>query len=171
MVHMGLAPLVGFFAVATTHAATIPASTASWIGRRLVNAGDGSVTIDWEGAEASIRVSGATYVTATIRDTSKGHSRFAVTVNATGIPNLRLSTLITSSQVQDYVLASGSWITSPTYIRLTLLTEFAYIGDSATGNLTIVSFDSDGSFDAAPVLPQRRIEYLGDSLTAGMDRP
>ena len=121
-----------------------------------------------------------TYVTAQIADTAKGGARFAVYYNSTGggagseasgAPNLRIGTLVTSAAVRDYVLAAGDWLAAaPATLTLRLLTEPRYVGDSPTaGNLTLLSFSTDGAFGAAPPASAspRRLLFLGDSLTAG----
>ena len=159
-------------------AVTIAASDArvTWTGRRVVSGG-GAVTFDWEGTQARLAVTGATYVTATIADTAHGGARFAVYYNSTGAsgsgsPNLRVGTLLTAPQVTSYVLAAGEWLAAaPSTLTLRLLTEPHYVADGpgAKGNLTVVAFSTDGAFAAAPppAPSARRLIFLGDSLTAG----
>lgn len=148
----------------------------TWVGRRLASP-SGDVTIDWEGVEARLVVTGATYVTAQISDSATGGARFAVYYNSTGgsgagAPNLRIGTLVTHATVRDYVLAGGEWLAAaPSLLTLRLLTEPQFVRDGPTlaSNLSIISFTTDGTFGAAPEpsTMRRRLIFLGDSLTAG----
>ena len=54
-----------------------------------------------------------------------------------------------------------------TTFTLTRLTESRLSGCSAQRNLSVVSFSSDGVFVAAPKPSGRRLEFIGDSISAG----
>lgn len=148
--------------------------------------------IDWEGTEAELGVERATVVAALILDSSGGNSRFAAylsTINTTeaaavavgggvadpdpsanAVPGLR-TTLLTTSAVQTvYVLASGPILTAlpgGVRVRLQLLTEPSFIGDDEAGPLQLAGFLTDGAVLPPRPLAARRLEILGDSLTAG----
>ena len=153
-------------------------------------------TIDWEGAEAEIGIVNANFVAAVIYDNSAGNSRFATYLNtlnmtfnvsnaelglgdpnpfASVVPSLRTG-LITTNAIQTiYVLASGQAISQSAIgarVRLQLLTEPSFI-DSGSGirtnfgPLQVAGFLTDGKALPPRPLSTRRIEFLGDSLTAG----
>ena len=157
-----------------------------WVGRRIFNA-DGGITIDWENTFGTFTIVNATIVSAIISDNSTGGARFAVYMNnvnvsatikdpnqnAADVPNLRIATLVTANaQKLQYPLASRSGIagSSPTMYSLKLLTEPQFIGDNTYNNvLTIDGISTDGVLLPlnSATIPTRRIEILGDSLTAG----
>lgn len=146
--------------------------------------------IDWEGTEAELGVTGATVVAAVILDSSGGNSRFAgylSTINTTStaavavgaadpdpaanaVPGLRTGLLTTSGVQTVYVLAAGPILTAlpgGVRVRLQLLTEPSFIDDGEAGPLQLAGFLTDGAVLPPRPLAPRRLEILGDSLTAG----
>lgn len=91
------------------------------------------------------------------------------------MPGLRSGLLTTSSWQTVYVLASGPAIrdvAGGVRLRLQLLVEPSAIDDgcgvgTGSGPLQVVGFLTDGAVLPARPLSKRRIEFLGDSLTAG----
>lgn len=52
-------------------------------------------------------------------------------------------------------------------MSLTRLTESRLSGCGQSANLTVVAFDTDGVFLTPPPVAARRIEFIGDSISAG----
>lgn len=166
--------------MAATASSFIPATDPllEWTGRRLATSGGTGWSIDWEGTRVRATVCDATYVGASITDTTSGGARFGVWVNvsspdpnAANVPNLRVATFFTSEGVnQSYALASRSAIKQAcvTY-TLQLLTEPAFIQDSGPSSvLSVEGLVTDGRLVATPEpATKRSMEILGDSLTAG----
>jgi hypothetical protein len=77
----------------------------------------------------------------------------------------------TSPRVPEYVLAPRGelTVTHAATITVVLLTEPSFIGDSAPGGLlSFLGFNTDGTvLPPVPLPTSRRMEVLGDSLTAG----
>jgi hypothetical protein len=165
---------------AGAHATFVTANDPSvrWVGRKLLMPNNG-YAVDWEGAAAKLTVTNATFLTATIADNSRKGARFAVYFNNTAstsantadaAPNLLVGRLLTSAGSGTYPLVTGrgSTVEETITVTLQLLTEPAFIGDaSPEETLTIAGFETDGVVGPAPPASARRIEYLGDSLTAG----
>jgi len=149
--------------------------------------------VDWEGSEAEVACAGCSVIAAVVLDSSGGNSRFASylsTINTTGavsvgasdpdpsagaIPGLRTGLHTTSALQTVYVLASGPSLTAlpgGVRVRLQLLTEPSFIDSGCgfntdAGPLQIAGFLLDGALLPPRALSKRRIEFLGDSLTAG----
>lgn len=97
---------------------------------------------------------------------------------ALAVPGLRTGLITTAPWQTVYVLAAGksigaSAVPSGVRVRLRLLTEPSAVDDgcgvesSTSGPLQLVGFLTDGVVLPARPLAKRRIEFLGDSLTAG----
>jgi hypothetical protein len=168
------------------------------------------VTFDWEGVSAAVTLAHPfTYLTARIQDNcpgsgSGGGSRWGVAMTPSdtyaAAAEHRVATFFSGTALQDYMLFSlpGAGkgcnplcnMSGTTTFTLIRLTESRLSGCTATQNLSVVSFTSDGVFvgPAAtapphhagkpnPELPNggygplphavRRIEFIGDSISAG----
>jgi hypothetical protein len=170
---------------------SIPASDARirWVGRRVL-APSGGYTVDWEGTQAMFTVTNATTIAVKISDTTGSGARIGVWVQNAGsassssssltprdpnpsgdeVPNFRVATLITGPGAGlTYQLGSRAAIAGETQTwTLVVLTEPSFIKDSAPDSiLTIDAVVTDGRLLPAPQPSARRIEFLGDSLTAG----
>lgn len=162
---------------------TIPASDprVSWVGRRAELPG-GAVGFDWEGVSATVNVSGLGVLLANISDNCSGGpvgggSRWLVTYTPndprTAPPNHRVQTFWSSPFVGVYTLFSvpGKRCDPPCnldgVLTLTRLTESRLSGCGPAGGLSVLSFSTDGAFLAPPPPSQRRLEILGDSISAG----
>lgn len=185
-----LGPLVAAAAWACAAAAApvlVPANSASivWQGRKLP-IGE-SYGIDWTATSLSIAIANASYVGVQIRDSSTGGARFAAFFNNTdqqavsvGVggdpnnggnasPNLRTLTFLTSPLQTAYTIGSGSAIAGATATyTVMLLTEPQVIGDGNLNRTLLVDgFLTDGTVLPPPAPKARRLQFLGDSLTAG----
>ena len=158
-----------------------------WVGRRAV-APQGEVQFDWEGVSASVGVqSGFTMLAVNITDNCQGTnvgggSRWLVTMTTsngnTAAPAHRISTFFTAALQQIYVLFSNPSnrcdpacdFSGTTTFTLTRLSESRLSGCSSSpnGGLSVNAFITDGAFaPTAPADAKRRIEFVGDSISAG----
>lgn len=153
---------------------TLPAGDVkvNWAGRTTATDG-GSVSFDWLGVSARLQVTNATYVsvTATSTATHRGTRLKAYTSD---------QGFMLSPQVQFWVPAASApqsstllWTGSPSTRIITL--ENIVDPQYGTGVTTVHSFETDGSFTTlAPTAMMgggpnggtRRIEFIGDSITA-----
>lgn len=178
---------VAFFASAAAFTSaqltTIPASDplVSWVGRRAVLP-SGAVGFDYEGVSASMNITGLGVLLANITDSCTGGpvgggSRWLVTYTPndarTAPANHRIQTFFTSPFASVYTLFSvpGKRCDPPCsldgVLTLTRLTESRLSGCGPSGGLSVASFSTDGVFVAPPPPSTRRLEILGDSITAG----
>jgi lysophospholipase L1-like esterase len=141
-----------------------------WTGRTLIP-GDGTITFDWEGVAATLTVVNASYVYANITDSTYSGTRFSVWSQGavtTGGQFLHiLDFLATPGGPSNNLMARAD---GSSQLTLTLRNEVepTFIGSDTGHNLTVNGFMTDGVFVASPSLPTRRIEIIGDSITAGM---
>ena len=153
-----------------------------WVGRTQ-SSPDGDVSFDWEGVAATVAVRNLSFLAVNITDNCRGTgvgggSRWLVTVKTTNpltaAADHRVATFFTGSRIPVYYLFNvpgsrcdpncdlGSAI-----FTLTRLTESRLSGCSADATLSINSFITDGEFIIPPAPALRRIEFIGDSITAG----
>ena len=165
----------------------MPASDARvrWSGRTAAAAGAG-VSFDWEGVSATLALQAPwTFLTVNISDACAGSpalgggSRWLVSASPASplalAPLRRVSTFWTGPRVSEYYLLSnpgGGCDPDCSYgglttVTLTRLTESRLSLCSAAAGLTVVSFATDGAFAPPPPAPPRRLEFVGDSITAG----
>ena len=169
------------------------ASTLVKLVGRYELTGSGGVALDWEGVSASITIgvdsSGhpPTYVIANISDSCAGSnvgggSRWLVTMTSTAsahiaAPSHRITTFFSGPLISLYYLFSNqggrcdpncdfSGSTSTTF-TLTRLTESRLSGCDASHGLVLQSFLTDGLPLTPPPPSARRLEFVGDSITAG----
>ena len=167
---------------------TIPANDRAvrWVGR-VHPAAQRAVAFDWEGVSATVTLVGFTWITVAISDQCQGTgvgggSRWGVTMTPVDLSIAsrahRFLTFYTGSRVREYYmfnLPGGQCDMGPTHkpigttsFTLTRLTESRLSGCTPTHNLSVLAFSSDGRF-VTPAFeqPVRRIEFVGDSITAG----
>ncbi|KAK9849525.1 hypothetical protein WJX84_003061 [Apatococcus fuscideae] len=123
------------------------------------------VAVSWPASQISATFTGSSSVTAVIKDLTYASETsirllpvgISVTVNGAGTPVVTVS--------GDTILLTVA--TSPSQSTVTLVKE----DECSTGSFEFVEFLLDGSstasFLAAPVLPERRMEFIGDSITVG----
>jgi hypothetical protein len=155
-----------------------------WVGR--VQPSNGGVTFDWEGVSATVTVANFTYLVVKMSDqcvgtSVGGGSRWGVTMNTSNekaaTMNHRIQTFYSGGLVDSYYMFNNPGgkcnpycdFQGETSFSLIRLTESRISGCTPTNNLTVLSFSSDGTFvDQAPTpTTKRRIEFVGDSITAG----
>lgn len=165
----------------------LPAADARvrWEGRTAPTP-DGGVSFDWEGVSASLSlIAPWSYLIVNISDACQGSSGIGggsrwsvVAASADGRaspPGHRVATFFSGPRVAEYLLLSNpgggcdpgcSW-SGATTVTLTRLTESRVSGCAAGSGLAVAAFATDGGFGAAPAPLPRRLEFVGDSITAG----
>jgi len=166
-----LLKVVCFLSTLGWSAATVNVSASdpriAWIGRHIVNS-DGSVSADWEGVEARFWLANGTQrVTVGIQGNNPGGQRYAVWAKgtATGYRWVRTSAFWVGAGYTEVDIIPGYSLQYDIQIRLQRTVEplFATFAGSTTRILWITS---DAGFVDTPPRSERRIEFLGDSITA-----
>lgn len=173
--------------LSAVHGAKISASDplVNWTGRHVDNP-DGTVSFDWLSVTARVHVTGASYLAATIVTTANDRgTRLKAYVANQNFPLY--------PQVQFWVSPNGTPAGNTSMLWLghgdaAVTIENIVAPQYGTGVTTFVSFETDGQFAAnpplvptipgdkytsrhpgsppPPPLPARRIETIGDSITA-----
>lgn len=164
---------------------TIPATSGQvkWLGRVVPNGN--AMEFDWEGVSATVTVANATYLTVDISDECAGNgaqgggSRWSVFMSPSdplvGPSNHRIATFYSGPFQQTYVLFTNPGngceppcsVAAPVTFTLTRLTESRLSGCTAAAGLAVTAFTTDGVFQTPPAAAARRLEFVGDSITAG----
>lgn len=139
----------------------------AWVGRHVVNA-DGSVSADWESVEARFWLAnGTTQLTVGIDGSNPGGQRYAVWVRgtATGYRWVRTASFWVGGGSSVIDVLPGYSLQYDVQVRLQRTVEplFATYAGATTRFLWVAS---DKGFVATPPRSERRIEMLGDSITA-----
>ena len=133
----------------------------------LPEAADGTVAFSWEGVRATVRVSGASAVSMDLTSTfPAGNARFHVFVDGGGMTNLS----ITPAKRQVYHLATLDPATTHDVVVWYITDPISLSWpDLPPGYVQRVnSFVIDGGqFNQAPAPSTRRLQIIGDSITAG----
>lgn len=142
--------------VATTLVATSP--LIQWWGRTRAN-GDNTVKFNWEGVQFRVSVEGASTVSINLR-MYEAKSKLKVIVDGMAVKEF-----VADGQIAHYVLANDLDPDLSHTISVYNNAEplFYYSAEVPT----LVSVSSDGSFTNPPTSPKRRIQFVGDSITAG----
>lgn len=122
---------------------------------------------DWEGVQFEVTVTGATFVNVSLGMPTSVKARFRVFVDGDGSgPQVSVSGVANSTAMQSFALVTGLSPTGGSHnIRIYNVAEPVKTGTSA-GPMRFGGFITDGA--PAPSTPRsRRIEFVGDSITAG----
>lgn len=145
-------------------------SRITWMGRTIPLA-TGGVQLDWEGTAMMFTIANATVVNLQVSDTLGSGTRISVWHQSsdtdTDSRNLHVLDFSTMAGNYSYSISRGLWSNSITYTVKNQI-EPTFIGSNTNNNLTFVSVITDGIVLPAPKLPSRKIEIIGDSITAGM---
>ena len=132
-----------------------------------------SVLFDFSGVSARIRINNSfSWASVTLSDGCEGGNKFVVTLAGEGLPGVPVASFFTRAGTAEYPLfaAAGraSFVGETAEITLTKAVEARFTGcDAGSGRgLSILSFSSDSNF-LAPTPRARRLEFIGDSITAG----
>jgi lysophospholipase L1-like esterase len=146
----------------------IPASDPGvwYTGRTQINA-DGTRTFDWEGTQMYVNVKGATYVSIVVNASGGILGRFSVHTNGWETSSFFVGggngAITTNTFMGSYDLDPGqSWT-----IRAISYLEPSFSGANENAALTFIGFVTDGTVAPAGPARSRRIELLGDSISAG----
>ena len=109
-----------------------------------------------------------------VNDTTVAGTRFAVYLDSPGMAQQHLQTFSTQRGIISYPLLRGNVpqaqeLVFPSNVTLSLVhtQECQYLAETAAGdNVTVVGFSTDG-FLSRPPPATRRLEFIGDSITAG----
>jgi len=153
---------------------SVPAASADvkWTGRTVPSAPSGTVVADWVGVSATVTVSNnASWVAATISDSCHGGNKFVVWLTGEGAVDLPVATFYTRAGQAQYTLFASAgranFVGSNLTVRLVKAVEARFTQCAGASNLTFVSFESDAAFLPPPPPSARRIEVIGDSISAG----
>jgi len=144
----------------------IPASNpAIWtVGRTRKNV-DGSLSFDWEGTQFYINVNKASYVKMHMKATGSAMGRFVIQVDGWEQSQVWVGGSNGASNEGVYLVADG--LAGTVQVRVVSVLEPAFEGVNPAATFTFFGFATDGA--AAPAGPPRprRLELLGDSISAG----
>lgn len=137
-----------------------------WSARTVPGSVPGTITADWVGTSATVSVTNNfTYISALIDDACAGGNKFVVRMRQSeGVPSMDVAEFYTRPGLVEYNLFAAAgrlsfWGSNATFSIIKAV-EARFTQCAGSGNLTIVGFNSDGAFLAAPS-PARRIEVIG----------
>lgn len=149
----------------------IPASDPSvWFTGRTVINDDGSRSFDWEGTQLWVNLEGATYVKMIMNhaDDAKITGRFSVEANDVEVSLVSVggcgTPAVCEGRSNEILVAQG--LGGNTTIRAISILEPAFENASPTEALQFVGWKTDGTV-LPPTPRKRKIELLGDSISAG----
>jgi len=136
---------------------------AVWtVGRTRVNTANDSLSFDWESTQMYINVGGANYVNIHIAPSGGVFARFLVQVDGWE----ETSFWIRDEAVSQYLIASDLG-GQAVQIRVISVLEPAFENANPGGCLTFYGFSTDGKAQSAGPKRTRKIELVGDSISAG----
>jgi lysophospholipase L1-like esterase len=146
----------------------IPASSPNvWhVGRSAINA-DGSRSFDWEGTQMSVNVQGASYVKVLVNATGGAIGRIVVEAGGLEVSSFFVGGGNHATDYLDGVFFAAYDLSGTVNIRVISILEPSFGSAGPDAYLTFVGFLTDGAA-APPSAPRaRRIELVGDSISAG----
>lgn len=161
------------FGAAAAAANTVAATSGlvAWEGRTVTI--NNTISFDWVGVSARILVTNNfTYATVTIADACAGGNKFVVRLRGEGAPPLDVATFYTRAGTFEYTLFAtaghANFVGASAELTLIKAVEarFTACDAGAGAGLAVAAFTSDGAF-IPPAPKARRLEILGDSITAG----
>jgi hypothetical protein len=135
-------------------------------GRSVINA-DGSRSFDWEGTSMSVNVAGASYVKVVINATGGMLGRIVVEAGGLEVSSFYVGGGNGATTYLDNVYFGAYDLYGTTNIRVISVLEPSFGGANANAFLTFVGFLTDGTAAPASAPRARRIELVGDSISAG----
>jgi hypothetical protein len=171
--------------VVPANATRIAARDFEWVGRRTVDAASGAVAFDFPGVTATVAVGGATFFALEFTGTCPGGTvRLESAVDSGNLSTHAPGAFWLTHPTNVTVAAGLDPLAPPHVLRVRLATEARNGGCGAAGsqpNSTVVfgGVWTDGALAppsagghfqrraAAPAPAPRRIEWVGDSITAG----
>ena len=154
---------------ACASAASIPATRAVWQGRTVRDEGAGTVAFSWEGTQAAFTLQSATAVSAVLSVSLVHATSFHVYVDGALTGTVDVSP---SGEAKSYQLAAGLQPGAHTVVLWYIMDPIALSWPKISpGNITVSSFETDGSFGATPPALTRRLQIVGDSTMVGLTIP
>lgn len=151
------------------HAAVLDAFDATWVGRTLPN--PNNVSFSWGGVQASFTVNNATRVTLLASSSSPAGVRpceyaFHTLVDGAIWMNW---TIAQQPTPLSFTIAEGLSPQSHTVVVWSISQPLCahQTWEPTPWSHSFHSFSTDGAFGAPPPKPQRRLQIIGDSITAG----
>ena len=155
---------------AVAHAGVLDAAGATWAGRTLT--APGNVSFSWEGVQASFTVTGATWVTLLASSRSPAGTRPCSKVFHTMVDGaLWLNWTLPQQQLTPVNLTVAEGLSTQAHLIVVWYAQDP-ICPHQTWDLTPWShsfhlFSTDGAFGEPLPKPARRLQIIGDSITAG----
>ena len=144
----------------------------AWEGRTVAST-NGSLFFDWVGVSARVSVTNNfTLIIVTLTDACIGGNKFVVRLSGEGLASLDIANFYTRQGTHDYVLfaAAGRSNFVGAVAEVTVIkaveARFTLCYPENNEGLSIDSFSTDGIF-VPPTVRTRRMEIIGDSITAG----
>ena len=138
---------------------------AMWYtGRFQINA-DGSRTFDWEGSQMWVNVKGASYVKVVVNASGGILGRFIVEANGLEVSSFYVGGGNGALATNTFFVAYD--LTDTRTIRVIQTLEPQFAGANPNAYFTFVGFLTDGTAAPASAPRSRRIELVGDSISAG----
>lgn len=160
------------FGVSAADSISATSNLITWQGRtvREREVQEDVVNFSWEGVQAMINVQGATRMNMTLASTfakAGAEPRFRIFVN--GVLTTNLTVGQQSHAFTDYTLVTGLDSSVSHQVTVWYITDPVTLDWNMLPNqwLSIKSFSTDGSFATPPEQRQRRLQIIGDSITAG----
>lgn len=150
-----------------------------WVGRVVRDEQRSRVTFDWPGVQARFGLQGASAVEVLIDDSTPTGTLFSVSLDGPDgeFQRQHVQTILSRRGVHSYPLASGEVLAAAGNVAVSLLhtQEARFIEAGPSSNVTVLGFATDGSLQGkgggggggGPERLPRRLEIIGDSITAG----
>lgn len=143
-----------------------------WAGRRFLRGGDSNrVAFDFPGVTATVTTSGSTYFEAVFASTCTDPTRLESSVD--GKPPLDTHArgsfwlYATDAMPHSIMLGSGLDPALQHTLQIRQAVEARWAGCGPNASVELAGVFTDGTPSASPALPARRIEWVGDSISAG----
>ncbi len=140
-----------------------------YTGRTRINA-DGSRSFDWEGTQLWVNLQGASYAKILVNVTGNMVGRFSIEANGVEVSLIAVGGCDTpgvcdSSETTEFLVAQD--LKGNTTIRVISILEPAFGNAGPTSTLTFLGWKTDGKAGPAGPRRRRKIELVGDSISAG----
>jgi hypothetical protein len=146
----------------------IPAAdpSISYVGRSRINA-DGTRSFDWEGNQMIVNVQDASYVKVVINATGGILGRFVVEAGGVEVTSFYVGGGNGALTYLENTFFAAYDLYGTVNIRVISVLEPSFEGANANAYLTFVGFMTDGKAAPASTPRSRKIELVGDSISAG----
>lgn len=156
--------LASLLLTACAGSSVLDATQATWAGRTLSS--PSNVSFSWEGVQAAFSVSGATSISVQASSTCPGCGLFHTLVDGSLLFNWTLCS--TGGSPRSVQVATGLSPGAHTVVLWYATDPIAVSWDKLPPwSHSFHTLSSDGQLLAGPARPQRRLQIIGDSITAG----